>query len=43
VVLAQSRSIVVDLLEATGLSYPEAVSLVRPPPGTPESPTTREG
>ena len=37
VVLAQTRSIVVDLLEATGLSYPEAVSLVRPPQDSPES------
>lgn len=33
VVLAQTRSIVVDLLEVTGLSFDEAVALVPPPPG----------
>ena len=35
VVLAQTRSIVVDLLEVTGLSFEEAVALVPPPPGMP--------
>ena len=34
--LAQTRSIVVDLLEVTGLSYPDAVSLI-PPPAAAES------
>ena len=33
VVLAQTRSIVVDLLEVTGLAYPDAVSLIPPPLG----------
>jgi uncharacterized membrane protein YgaE (UPF0421/DUF939 family) len=33
VVLAQTRSMVVDLLEATGLEYPDAVALVPPPRG----------
>jgi uncharacterized membrane protein YgaE (UPF0421/DUF939 family) len=35
VVLAQTRSIVVDLLEVTGLTFEAAVALVPPPPGMP--------